>query len=49
MKFWHIVVMKGYTTIFDRKCLTVGEANTLFEEKKKEYPSPEYQVLKEHF
>lgn len=49
MKFWHVTVMKGYTTVFTRKCLTVGEANTLFAEKKEEYASSEYQVLKEHF
>ena len=48
MKFWHVIVMKGYTTIFDRKCLTVGEANELFKAKKEEYPSPEYQVSKEN-
>jgi len=49
MKFWHIVVMKGYTTVFTRKCLTVAEANELLKAKKEEYPSPEYQVTKEHF
>ena len=49
MKFWHITVMKGYTTVFTRKCLTVSEAKTLFEEKKKEYASSEYQVLKEYY
>ena len=49
MKSWHITVMKGYTTVFTRKCLTVAEANALFDEKKKEYPSPEHQVLKEQY
>ena len=49
MKSWHVTVMKGYTTVFTRKCLTVAEANTLLSEKKAEYPSSEYQVLKEYF
>ena len=49
MKSWHITVMKGYTTVFTRKCFTVAEANTLFAEKKKEYPSSEYSVLKENY
>ena len=47
MKFWHVVVMSGYNTISDTKCLTVQEANKLHEEKKKEYPSPQYNVSKE--
>lgn len=49
MKFWHVIVMEGYTTIFDRKCLTVGEANELLKQKKEEYPAPRYAVTKENF
>jgi hypothetical protein len=49
MKFWYVTVMKGYTTVFQRKCLTVGEANDLLKEKKKEYPAPDYMVTKENF
>jgi hypothetical protein len=49
MRFWHITVIQGYNTIFQKKCLTVGEANELLKEKKKEYPVPEYVVMKENF
>jgi hypothetical protein len=49
MKFWHITVMKGYTTVFTRKCFTVAEANALYKAKKEEYPSKEYSVLKENY
>ena len=50
MKFWHVVVMEGYNTIFDRKCLSVKEANDLYEEKKKEYQGQtKYSVSKELF
>jgi hypothetical protein len=49
MKFWHVTVFEKTKTIFTRRCLTVKEANELFAEKKKEYPSPQYIVLKENF
>ena len=49
MKFWYVTVFKNMTTVFQRKCLTVQEANKLFEEKKKEYPAPEFMVLKENY
>ena len=49
MKFWHVTVMKGFSTVYSRKCLSVAEAKTLYEEKKKEYPSSEFQVLKEYY
>ena len=50
MKFWHITVIEGYTTIFQKKCLTVGEANDLLKAKKEEYAgNPKVMVLKESF
>jgi hypothetical protein len=50
MKFWHVVVMEGYNTIFDRKCLTIQEANMIYDEKKKEYQGqPKFNVSKELF
>lgn len=50
MKFWHVIVMQGYKTVFDKKCLDIKEANTVFEEKKKEYQGqPEFNVSKENY
>ena len=49
MKFWYVNVLEGYKTIYTRKCLTVQEANKLLEEKKAEYPSPQYMVMKENY
>jgi hypothetical protein len=50
MKFWHVTVMHGYTTVFQKKCLTVGEANDLLKEKKEEYKGkPEFMVTKDNF
>ena len=53
MKFWHITVLDlqdGSKTVFQRKCLTVGDANTLLKAKKEEYPDKtRYMVLKENF
>lgn len=49
MKFWYVTVFKGSKTIFSKQCTYVKEANTLFEEKKKEYPGDEYIVMKENF
>lgn len=45
--------MDGYQTLFQKKCLTVQEANELLAEKKAEYPlrteGHDYQVVKENF
>lgn len=49
MKFWNVTVFERCKQVFTKRCLTIQEANLLFEEKKKEYPSPQYQVLKEQF
>ena len=50
MKFWHVTVMQGYNTVFQKKCLTVGEANELLKAKKEEYQGkPEYMVTKDNF
>ena len=50
MKFWYVVVYEGYAILFQRKCLSVGEANTLLKQKKEEYSDTKrYQVTKESF
>lgn len=53
MKFWYVIVMNGYETLFQKKCLDVKEANELLKAKKEEYPKNapgfEYQVTKEQF
>ena len=50
MKFWHITVIDGYKIVFQKKCLTVGEANTMFKEKKEEYKDQKScMVMKENF
>jgi hypothetical protein len=64
MKFWHVTVMdsiedntsiygKKPVPIFFKKCLSVQEANTLLDEKRKEYPintpGHEYSVFKENY
>jgi len=53
MKFWHVTVFavanKQSKQLFQKRCLTVGEANTLYKEKKEEYPGPEFMVLRENF
>lgn len=53
MKTWHVTVfgkVDGKTKIlFQKQCNDVREANTLFAEKKIEFPAPAHQVLKEHF
>ncbi len=60
MKFWHVTVFEyvqpteegGKRKIVERfakRCMTVGEANTLFAEKKEEFKGPQFSVLKEHF
>jgi hypothetical protein len=53
MKFWHVTVLDGYATVFQKRCLSVQEANELLKEKKKEYPANtpghEYSVVKDNF
>ena len=49
MKFWYVVVMEGYTTVFSRRCMSVKEANELLKQKKEEYPGPKYAVSKEYY
>jgi hypothetical protein len=53
MKFWHVTVidLQDHSKIaFQRKCLTVGEANTLLKAKKEEYSDKtRYMVMKENF
>lgn len=61
MKFWHVTVFERVEAIVDgitkrkmetrflKKCLTVKEANELFNDKKKEYVGPQFTVLKENF
>lgn len=53
MKFWHVTVLDGYSTVFQKRCLSVQEANELLAEKKAEYPTNteghEYSVVKENF
>ena len=49
MRFWHITVMDGYKTIFTQKCLSVGDANKLYKEKKEEYAGKGFSILKENY
>lgn len=49
MKFWHVVVMEKYKTVFDKQCMSVKEANSLLIEMKEKYKPPQYQVTKEEF
>lgn len=48
IKYWYVVVMDKYKTVFQKQCLTVGEANDLLKEMKEKYPKP-YYVTKECF
>lgn len=52
-RFEYVVVLDGYRNLFQKKCLNKGEANTLLEEKRKEYPvgtpGHDYQVTIERF
>ena len=36
-QFVHIIVMVGYETVFQKRCLDISEANALLKEKKEEY------------
>jgi hypothetical protein len=53
MKSWYITVIdlnSNGRVIFNRKCLNVKDANTLFTTKKEEYPDKiRYMVLKESY
>jgi hypothetical protein len=50
LKEWHVVVMDGYNTLFNRKCFNVAEANKLLAEKKEEYKgNRNIAVFKEQF
>ena len=50
LTYWYVTVMLKYTTIFQKQCETVDEANRLLKEKKEEYKlTPEYYVTKENF
>lgn len=50
MKFWYVVVMSGYDTLFSRRCQTVQEANALLAEKKEEYKADRnISVTKENY
>jgi hypothetical protein len=50
MKSWYVIVMKGYETLLNKKCLTVKEANDLLKAKKEEYPASKgYSVIKESY
>lgn len=50
MKFYYINVFdKKGKTIFNKRCMTVQEANELFKQCKQTYSAPEYIVLKEHY
>lgn len=49
MKFWHITVLDGYKTVFQKRCMDIKEANTLFASKKEEYKDQgtNFTVMKE--
>jgi len=53
MADWHVVVYDNYkrtgNIAFDKLCLKVQEANALIEEKKIEFPKPQFTVVKEKF
>lgn len=57
-KFWHITVLQrvknadGKTegkTVFQKQCVSVGEANKLKKEKQEEYKGSDFMILKEQF
>lgn len=51
MKFWHVTVLCGYKTVFQKRCMDIKEANTLFAEKKEEFKDQgsQFSVMKELF
>lgn len=53
MMNWHVCVYdntkKTGNLVMQKKCMSVGEANTLMAEKKIEFPKPTYTVTKERF
>lgn len=52
-RFDYVIVLDGYKTLFQERCLDKARAGTLLEEKKKEYPvgtkGHDYQVTIERF
>jgi len=48
--FWYVTVMQKYTTVFNKQCMSVGEANALLKAKKEEYPAKDgYIVTKDWY
>jgi hypothetical protein len=49
MKSWYVTVVKGYTQIFQKRCLSAKEATDVFNEVAKKYLVPEYKCTREWF
>lgn len=49
IKFWYVTVFEKSKTIFQKQCMSVQEANELYKEKKAEFPTAPYIVLKENY
>lgn len=49
MKFWYVTVFEKSKTVFSKQCMDIKEANTLYKEKKEQFPSPQYIVMRENY
>ena len=51
MKSWHIIVLHGCKIITDREVFNVKDANTIYDELKKQYAEthPQYAVKREWY